>query len=117
LGARSGYLSASSRRFVLATWSTSSPSPDSTLRVAQSVNGESGQRSAAGVSELAAEAFSARVGLWGKHGYGAAYSQVFADADANELEGSRSYELVRTFTPCHTGDTLPQLGCPFPQKR
>jgi len=46
-------------------------------------------------------ALAARGGLWGNHGYEAAYAMVYVDADGNELDGSRSYELrFVTQPPC-----------------
>ena len=44
-------------------------------------------------------AVSARAGLWGNHGYEAAYPMVFVDGDGNALDGSNSYELRFTTTP------------------
>jgi hypothetical protein len=40
-----------------------------------------------------ARALAARAGLWGNHGYEAAYAMVYVDTDGNELDGSQSYEL------------------------
>jgi len=46
-------------------------------------------------------ALAARGGLWGNHGYEAAYAMVYVDADGNELDGARGYELpFRTRPPC-----------------
>jgi len=42
-------------------------------------------------------AVAARAGLWGNHGYEAAYDLVYADADGEILDGSRTYEV--TFDP------------------
>lgn len=41
---------------------------------------------------------AARGGLWGNHGYEAAYAMVYVDADGQALDGSHSYEL-RFITP------------------
>jgi hypothetical protein len=38
-------------------------------------------------------AIAARVGLWGNHGYEAAYAQVFVDADGEPLTGEQRYTL------------------------
>ncbi len=38
-------------------------------------------------------AFAARQGLWGNHGYEAAYSAAFVDADGQALSGQHSYTL------------------------
>lgn len=38
-------------------------------------------------------AIAARVGLWGNHGYEAAYSAVYVDADNQPLDGAARYEL------------------------
>jgi hypothetical protein len=46
-------------------------------------------------------ALAARGGLWGNHGYEAAYAMVYIDADGDELVGSRGYELrFKTPPPC-----------------
>jgi hypothetical protein len=42
---------------------------------------------------LITRAVAARVGLWGNHGYEAAYAQVFTDSDGDPLDGSRSYTV------------------------
>ena len=42
---------------------------------------------------------AARGGLWGNHGYEAAYAMVYVDADGNDLDGARSYELRFTTPP------------------
>ena len=36
---------------------------------------------------------AARGGLWGNHGYEAAYAMVYVDADGQPLDGERRYEL------------------------
>ncbi len=38
-------------------------------------------------------ALAARAGLWGNHGYEAAYAMVYLDGDGEQLDGSRRYEL------------------------
>jgi hypothetical protein len=38
-------------------------------------------------------ALAARAGLWGNHGYEAAYAMVYDDGDGNQLDGSHRYEL------------------------
>jgi hypothetical protein len=38
-------------------------------------------------------AAAARAGLWGNHGYEAAYAMVFVDGDGEPLDGARRYEL------------------------
>jgi hypothetical protein len=40
-----------------------------------------------------ARALAARAGLWGNHGYEAAYAVTFADADGDRLDGRRRYTL------------------------
>jgi hypothetical protein len=46
-------------------------------------------------------ALSARGGLWGNHGYEAAYAMVYVDGDGNQLDGSEHYELrFATAPPC-----------------
>ena len=47
----------------------------------------------------AARALAARAGLWGNHGYEAAYAMVYVDGDGDPLDGSHSYELRFTSTP------------------
>ena len=44
-------------------------------------------------------ALAARGGLWGNHGYEAAYAMVYDDGDGNALDGSRRYELRFATTP------------------
>ena len=44
-------------------------------------------------------ALAARGGLWGNHGYEAAYAMVYVDAGGNELDGARGYELRFTTPP------------------
>jgi hypothetical protein len=44
---------------------------------------------------------AARGGLWGNHGYEAAYAMVYVDGDGQPLDGTRSYELrLATPPPC-----------------
>lgn len=38
-------------------------------------------------------AASARAGLWGNHGYEAAYAMTYKDADGHALDGDHSYRL------------------------
>jgi hypothetical protein len=46
-------------------------------------------------------ALAARGGLWGNHGYEAAYAMVYTDGEGNALDGSRRYELhFPTPPPC-----------------
>ena len=46
-------------------------------------------------------ALSARGGLWGNHGYEAAYAMVYVDGDGQPLDGKRGYELrFATPPPC-----------------
>ena len=46
-------------------------------------------------------ALAARGGLWGNHGYEAAYAMVYIDRDHNELDGDGAYELrFPTPPPC-----------------
>ena len=47
-------------------------------------------------------ALAARAGLWGNHGYEAAYAAVFDDADGNALTGEHRYE-IRFATPPPVG--------------
>jgi len=44
-----------------------------------------------------ARALAARAGLWGNHGYEAAYAMTFTDADGDQLDGRHGYTL--TFGP------------------
>jgi hypothetical protein len=46
-----------------------------------------------GPARYLTRALSARGGLWGNHGYEAAYTMVYVDKDGSELEGAHSYEL------------------------
>ncbi len=44
---------------------------------------------------------AARAGLWGNHGYEAAYAMVYTDGDGEPLDGDRRYELrFATAPPC-----------------
>lgn len=46
-------------------------------------------------------ALAARGGLWGNHGYEAAYAMVFEDGEGDQLDGSGRYELkFETEPPC-----------------
>jgi hypothetical protein len=47
-------------------------------------------------------AAAARAGLWGNHGYEAAYAMVYVDGDGEPLDGTRRYEL-RFATPPPVG--------------
>jgi len=42
---------------------------------------------------------AARGGLWGNHGYEAAYAMVYEDSDGNQLNGGNRYELRFETTP------------------
>lgn len=44
-------------------------------------------------------AMSARAGLWGNHGYEAAYAMTYIDSDGQPLDGRHRYELRFTTTP------------------
>jgi hypothetical protein len=44
-------------------------------------------------------AIAARGGLWGNHGYEAAYAIVWVDADGNPLDGTKRYELRLPIQP------------------
>jgi len=44
-------------------------------------------------------ALAARGGLWGNHGYEAAYAMVYDDGDGTALDGSGTYELRFATTP------------------
>lgn len=44
-------------------------------------------------------ALSARGGLWGNHGYEAAYAMVYVDGDGRPLDGAHRYELRFATTP------------------
>ncbi len=44
-------------------------------------------------------ALAARGGLWGNHGYEAAYAMVYVDASGEPLDGSRGYRLTFSATP------------------
>jgi hypothetical protein len=48
---------------------------------------------------FASRAVAARAGLWGNHGYEAAYFINFKDADGNQLDGSHRYQLHMTTPP------------------
>ena len=44
-------------------------------------------------------ALSARGGLWGNHGYEAAYAMAYTDGDGSPLDGSQRYEMRLEETP------------------
>jgi len=46
-----------------------------------------------GPMRYAQRALAARGGLWGNHGYEAAYAMVYLDVDGNRLDGANRYEL------------------------
>ena len=46
-----------------------------------------------GSMRFAQRALTARGGLWGNHGYEAAYAMVYLDGDGNALDGANRYEL------------------------
>ena len=46
-----------------------------------------------GPMRFAQRALAARGGLWGNHGYEAAYAMVYLDGDGNALDGANRYEL------------------------
>ncbi len=46
-----------------------------------------------GPTRYAQRALAARAGLWGNHGYEAAYAMVYLDGDGTPLDGSHRYEL------------------------
>jgi hypothetical protein len=46
-----------------------------------------------GPMRYARRALAARGGLWGNHGYEAAYAMVYLDGDGNPLNGANRYEL------------------------
>lgn len=48
---------------------------------------------------LGLRAAAAMGGLWGNHGYEAAYAPVYLDSDGDELTGERRYTLTFTQTP------------------
>lgn len=48
---------------------------------------------------LVQRALAARAGLWGNHGYEAAYAMVYVDADGEPLDGARRYVMRLTETP------------------
>ena len=50
-------------------------------------------------ASYAQRAIAARNGLWGNHGYEAVYSEVFVDADGEQLNGAHRYELRLTELP------------------
>jgi hypothetical protein len=52
-----------------------------------------------GPARYVQRAAAARAGLWGNHGYEAAYAMVYVDGDGEPLDGSRSYELRFTAPP------------------
>jgi hypothetical protein len=55
-----------------------------------------------GPARYGERAASARAGLWGNHGYEAAYAMVYVDAGGEQLDGRHSYEL-RFETPPPVG--------------
>lgn len=55
-------------------------------------------RLADGPSRYAQRGVAARAGLWGNHGYEAAYAMVWVDGDGDALDGTKRYEL-RFATP------------------
>lgn len=54
---------------------------------------------AEGPERIAARAVAARAGLWGNHGYEAAYAAVYIDADEQPLDGANSYTLTFASDP------------------
>ncbi|HTT29486.1 MAG TPA: DUF1254 domain-containing protein [Solirubrobacteraceae bacterium] len=46
-----------------------------------------------GTMRYAQRALAARAGLWGNHGYEAAYAMVYLDGDGDPLDGANRYEL------------------------
>ncbi|MET0975856.1 MAG: DUF1254 domain-containing protein [Leifsonia sp.] len=50
-------------------------------------------------TRIAERAAAARAGLWGNHGYEAAYAMVYEDADGQQLNGRNRYELRLAPTP------------------
>ena len=46
-----------------------------------------------GPTRYVQRALAARAGLWGNHGYEAAYAMVYLDRDGNALDGANRYEL------------------------
>jgi hypothetical protein len=52
-----------------------------------------------GPARYVERALAARGGLWGNHGYEAAYAMVYVDGSGKTLDGTRSYELRFTSTP------------------
>jgi hypothetical protein len=46
-----------------------------------------------GLMRYAQRALAARGGLWGNHGYEAAYAMVYLDGEDNPLDGANRYEL------------------------
>jgi len=58
-------------------------------------------------------ALAARGGLWGNHGYEAAYAMVYLDADGHELDGAGGYELrFATPPPCRAFWSVPMYDTP-----
>ena len=55
-----------------------------------------------GPARYVERALAARGGLWGNHGYEAAYAMVYDDADGEQLDGRHRYEL--------RFDTAPPVG-------
>jgi len=53
-------------------------------------------------------------GLWGNHGYEAAYFLVYDDGDGNTLNGSHRYEIrFRAAPPCHAFWSLTMYDLPY----
>jgi len=52
-----------------------------------------------GPARYVQRAAAARAGLWGNHGYEAAYAQVYVDGAGEPLDGTRRYELRLTEDP------------------
>ena len=62
---------------------------------------EPGWKLADGPERYLLRAGAARGGLWGNHGYEAAYAMVYVDGDGRPLDGRRRYELrFATSPPC-----------------
>jgi hypothetical protein len=50
-------------------------------------------------TRVGTRAVAAKAGLWGNHGYEAAYLMTFVDADGEPLDGTHDYELLLTPPP------------------
>ena len=67
-------------------------------------------KAAGGPQRYLLRAGAARGGLWGNHGYEAAYAMAYRDADGNQLNGGSRYQLRFGQTPPVTAFWSPELA-------